>query len=68
MMTDETLENAIFRLDTAVSRAEAALAARLARVIPAAPDPDLAARHDALRADTEIAIARLDRLIGPEQP
>ena len=70
-MTVETLEDAIFRLDAAVTRAEAARDARRAAVpapVPAPPaDAGLVARHARLRAGTEAAIARLDTLIGPER-
>jgi hypothetical protein len=65
-MDQDSLENAILRLDAAVTRAEAAFAARPA-CAPAAPAPaadaDLAERHAALRAGTAEALARLDRLI-----
>lgn len=67
-MTDELLEDAIFRLDAAVTRAETALAARPPEKAADPVDPGLPARHEALRADTAAAVARLDRLIGPEQP
>ena len=75
-MTAETLEDAIFRLDGAVTRAEAArhaLGTRIAdrAATPAQPDgPDaaLVARHARLRAGTEAAIVRLDTLIGPVHP
>ncbi|WP_076071119.1 hypothetical protein [Sphingomonas montana] len=68
-MPDETLEDAIFRLDAAVTRAEAAFVRRASvpvapPVVPSMPDdPDLPARHARLRAGAEAAIARIDALI-----
>ncbi|HEX8446508.1 MAG TPA: hypothetical protein VF649_07830 [Sphingomonas sp.] len=68
-MDDHTLEDAILRLDAAVTRAETAFAAR--RRMPVTPpaaavDTDLVRRHAALRAGTEAALERLDRLLGPD--
>lgn len=57
-MTDARTLIAIGRLDQALARIEAA-----ARAAPAA-DPELARRHERLRARTRDAVAALDRLIG----
>lgn len=63
-MDHESLEDAILRLDAAVTRAETALAVRPAPPPSTPPvDTDLVERHAALRASTAEALARLDRLI-----
>lgn len=63
-MDHDSLEDAILRLDAAVTRAETALAARPAPQPPTPlVDPDLVERHAALRASTAEALAKLDRLI-----
>lgn len=61
-MTDERLILAIGRIERALSRLESARRAAVA------PDPSLAARHEALRACTAEAIARIDALLGAAAP
>ncbi|GGE90980.1 hypothetical protein GCM10011404_24900 [Sphingomonas prati] len=70
----DSLEEAIFRLDAAVTRAETAFANRPPAPPKPAPtestdpvDPDLPARHAKLRAGTEAALAKLDTLIAAER-
>jgi hypothetical protein len=58
------------RFLTALSRIEAAaqrLEAMAARAVPAAGEPDLADRHERLRAGTAEALARLDAMIAAQE-
>lgn len=63
-MAGERMTQALARIDNALARLETQAA--LARHAPSAPaaDPELARRHEALRASVEKSIGELDALIG----
>lgn len=65
--TDERLVLALGRIEHALSRLERAAEALPAAVAAESQDPLLTARHERLRATVEQAVARIDRLLDPQE-